>query len=124
MSGFRARAPGVRLRIVSRGFVGVWPTKSVWWANLSADSLNAVMEASRAHLSETVTTDSDGLHVDLSPAQLAQAGVDPGKPAVIEVRPYTAQDWERDNAGRIYESTDEMDAALDEYCALPDAESA
>ncbi len=37
---------------------------------------------------------------------------------------YTAQDWERDNAGCVYESTTEMDAALDEYCALPDAESA
>ena len=81
------------------------------------------MEASRANLSETVSTDSNGLHVDLSPAQLAQAGVAPGKPAVVEVRPYTTQDWERDNAGRVYESTTEMDAALDEYCALPDVES-
>jgi hypothetical protein len=81
------------------------------------------METSRAKLRETVTTDSNGLHVYLSPAQLAQAGVDPGKPAVIEVRPYTTQDWERDNAGRIYESTAEMDAALDEYRALPDAGS-
>lgn len=93
-------------------------------ARRAAGSLNAVVEASRANLSETVATDSNGLHVDLSAAQLAQAGVDPGKPAVIEVRPYTAQDWERDNAGRVYESTTEMDAALDEYCALPDAESA
>jgi hypothetical protein len=82
------------------------------------------MEASRANLRETVTTDSSGLHVDLSPAQLAQAGVDPGKPAVIEVRPYTTEDWQRDNAGRIYESAAEMDAALDEYCSLPDAASA
>jgi hypothetical protein len=82
------------------------------------------VEASRANLGETVATDSNGLHVDLSAAQLAQAGVDPGKPAVIEVRPYTTQDWERDNAGRVYESTAEMDAALDEYCALPDTESA
>lgn len=93
-------------------------------ADRAAGSLNAVVEASRANLSETVATDSNGLHVDLSAAQLAQAGVDPGKPAVIEVRPYTAQDWERDNAGRVYDSTAEMDAALDEYCALPDAESA
>jgi hypothetical protein len=82
------------------------------------------MEASRASISETVTTGTDGLHVDLSAAQLAQAGVAPGKPAVIEVRPYTALDWERDNEGRVYESTAEMDAALEEYCALPDAESA
>jgi len=63
------------------------------------------MEAPRANLSETVTTD-------------------PGKPAVIGVRPYTTEDWERDNVGRVYESTAEMDAALYEYCALPDAESA
>jgi hypothetical protein len=35
---------------------------------------------------------------------------------------YTAQDWERDNEGRVYQSTAEMDAALEEYCALPDAE--
>jgi hypothetical protein len=82
------------------------------------------MEASRANLSETVTTGVDGLHVDLSAAQLAQAGVDPGKPAVIEVRPYTARDWERDNEGRVYDSAAEMDAALEEYCALPDAETA
>lgn len=82
------------------------------------------MEVSRATLSETVTTDRNGLHVDLSPAQLAEAGVDPGNLAVVEVRPYTTQDWERDNAGRVYESTAEMDAAFDEYCALPDAESA
>ena len=81
------------------------------------------MEAPRAKLSEMVTTDGNGLHVHLTPAQLARAGVDPGKPAVIEVRPYTTQDWERDNAGRIYENTAEMDAALDEYRALPDAES-
>jgi hypothetical protein len=81
------------------------------------------MEASRANLRETVTTDSSGLHVDLSPAQLAQAGVNPGNPAVIEVRPYTTQDWERDNVERVYESPSEMDAALDEYCALPDAKS-
>lgn len=125
--------------VVSLGFQGVWGLSwraspqtragwlvavEGWWANPSAGSLNARMEASRANLSETVTTDSNGLHVDLSPAQLAQAGVAPGKPAVVEVRPYTTQDWERDNAGRVYESTDEMDAALDEYCALPDAESA
>lgn len=81
------------------------------------------MEAPRAKFSATITTDSNGLHVHLTPAQLAQAGVDPGKPAVIGVRPYTTQDWERDNAGRIYESTAEMDAALDEYRGLPDAGS-
>jgi hypothetical protein len=82
------------------------------------------MEAPRANLSETVATDSKGLHVACSPAQLAQAGVGPGKPAVVEVRPYTTKEWERDNAGCVYESTAEMDAALDEYCALHDAESA
>jgi hypothetical protein len=55
----------------------------------------------------------------------ARASGDAEKPAVVvEVRPYTAQDWERDNAGRVYESTLEMDAALDEYCALPDLKSA
>lgn len=80
------------------------------------------MWASRATFSVRVETDSDGLHVDLSAAQLVQAGVDPGKLALIEVRPYTREDWERDNAGRIYESTSEMDAALDEYCALPGVE--
>ncbi len=71
----------------------------------------AFMPASRASLSVSVTTDSSGLRVDLTPAQLAQAGVDPGQPAVIEVRPYTKEDWERDNAGRIYDTTAEMDAA-------------
>lgn len=81
------------------------------------------MEASRAKLRKTVPADSNGLHVLLNPAQLAQAGVDPGKPAVIEVRPYTTRDWERDNAGRIYENTAEMDAALDEYRSLSEAGS-
>ena len=81
------------------------------------------MWVSRATLSVSVETDSNGLHVDLSAAQLAQAGVDPGKLAVIEVRPYTREDWERDNASPIYESTTEMDAALDEYCARPGVES-
>jgi hypothetical protein len=82
------------------------------------------MKAYRANCRKTVMTDSNGLRVDLSAAQLAQAGIDPGKLVVFEVRPYTTRDWESDNAGRVYESTAEMDAALDEYCALPDAESA
>jgi hypothetical protein len=43
---------------------------------------------------------------------------------VGEARPYTARDWERDNAGRVYESAIEMDVALDEYCALPELGSA
>lgn len=81
------------------------------------------MEACDARLSVTVVTDSNGLHVAFSAAQVRRVGVDPGRPAVIEVRPYTTQDWERDNEGRVYERAAEMDAALDEYCALPDADS-
>jgi predicted RNase H-like HicB family nuclease len=41
----------------------------------------------------------------------------------IEVRPYSTQDWQRDNAGRVYRDAAEMDEALDEYCGLPDVES-
>jgi hypothetical protein len=82
------------------------------------------MVSSRATFRETAATDSDGLHVDFSAARLAQIGVDPGEFVVVEVRPYTTQDWERDNAGRIYGSTADMDGALDGYCALPDVEGA
>ena len=89
-----------------------------------AGSVNAHMVSSRATLRETVATDGSRLCVEFSAARLAQIGVNPGEPVVIEVRPYTNQDWERDNAGRVYESASEMDAALDEYCALPGAESA
>lgn len=44
-------------------------------------------------------------------------------PEPIGARPCTTQDWERDNAGRVYRDAAEMDEALDEYCGLPDAEN-
>ena len=47
---------------------------------------------SAAGITETVRTGRDGLHVDVSSARLKQAGIQPGEPAIVEVRSYTAED--------------------------------
>jgi hypothetical protein len=66
---------------------------------------------------QVIATDKDGAR--LSPEQLADAGVKPGERVVIELRPYTQQDWERDNAGTVYHGVDEFKAAMDEFTSLP-----
>jgi hypothetical protein len=71
-------------------------------------------------ITETVRTGRDGLHVDVTPSQLAQAGVEPGEAVVVEVRRATREEWIAANAGRIYESTGDMDKAIDELRALPE----
>ena len=69
---------------------------------------------------QVIDTNSDGAR--LSPEQLAHAGVKPGERAVIEIRPYTKRDFERDDAGRVYETTEEFVTSLEEYCELPDGD--
>lgn len=82
-------------------------------------SLICVMAISPG-ITETVRTGQDGLHVDVSRAQLAEAGVEPGEAVVVEVRRATREEWIAANAGRIYESTDDMDRAIDELRSLPE----
>jgi hypothetical protein len=69
---------------------------------------------------QVIATDEDGAR--LSPEQLAHAGVKPGERAVVEIRPYSKRDFERDDAGRVYGSADEFVDSLEEYCELPDGE--
>jgi hypothetical protein len=40
------------------------------------------------------TTDEKGLHVDAE--QLERAGIKPGSRALVEIRPYTEEDWVAD----------------------------
>ena len=67
---------------------------------------------------QVIATDRDG--AKLSPEQLADAGVRPGDRAVIEIRPYTKRDFERDDAGRVYDTVEGFVGSLEDYCELPD----
>jgi hypothetical protein len=67
---------------------------------------------------QVIATDKDG--AKLSPEQLAHAGVKPGDHAVIEIRPYTTRDFERDDVGRVYDTVAGFVDSLEDYCALPD----
>lgn len=69
---------------------------------------------------QVIATSNDG--AKLSPEQLTDAGVKPGEPAVVEIRPYTKRDFERDDANRTYDNTDEFVASLEQYCRLPDGD--
>ena len=69
---------------------------------------------------QVIATDKDG--AKLSPEQLADAGVKPGDRAVIEIRPYTKRDFERDDAGRVYDTVEGFVDSLEDYCELPDGE--
>lgn len=40
------------------------------------------------------TTDENGLHLDRE--QLERAGITPGSRALVEIRPYTEEDWVAD----------------------------
>ena len=53
---------------------------------------------------QVIATDKDG--AKLSPEQLADAGVKPGDRAVIEIRPYTKRDFERDDVDRVYDTVE------------------
>lgn len=52
-----------------------------------------------------IATDAEG--AKLSAQQLAEAGVAPGERAVIEIRPYTVEDWIAEGEGRVF-STEEF----------------
>jgi hypothetical protein len=69
---------------------------------------------------QVIATDKDG--AKLSPEQLADAGVKPGDRAVIEIRPYTKRDFERDDVGRVYDNVEGFVDSLEDYCELPDGE--
>jgi hypothetical protein len=71
-------------------------------------------------MKQVIATDENGAR--LSPKQLTEAGVKPGEPAVVEIRPYTKRDFERDDAGRVYETAEEFIDSLEDYCQLPDGE--
>jgi hypothetical protein len=69
---------------------------------------------------QVIATDKHG--AKLSPKQLADAGVQPGDRAVIEIRPYTKREFERDDAGRAYDTVEAFVDSLEDYCELPDGE--
>jgi hypothetical protein len=54
---------------------------------------------------QVIDTDLDGAR--LSPAQLADAGVKPGEPAVVEIRPYSEEEWIAEGEGKVL-STEEF----------------
>jgi hypothetical protein len=54
---------------------------------------------------QVIATDKDG--AKLSPEQLADAGVQPGEQAVVEIRPYTEEDWIAETEGKVL-STEEF----------------
>ena len=51
---------------------------------------------------QVIPTDDDGAR--LSPEQLAEAGVKPGEPALVEVRPSTLEDWIAEGEGKVLSS--------------------
>jgi hypothetical protein len=55
------------------------------------------------------TTDEHGLHVDRE--QLERAGIRPGSRALVEIRPYTEEDWVSDGE-RTFSSGEEFLAYL------------
>jgi hypothetical protein len=42
---------------------------------------------------------------------------------VVEIRPYTKRDFEREDAGRVYETTEAFVTSLEKYCELPDGDA-
>jgi hypothetical protein len=54
---------------------------------------------------QVIATGKDG--ATLSPEQLADAGVQPGEQAVVEIRPYTEEDWIAETEGKVL-STEEF----------------
>lgn len=56
-------------------------------------------------MKQVITTDEDGAR--LSPEQLADAGVKPGEQAVVEIRPFTEEEWIAEAEGKVL-STEEF----------------
>ena len=56
-------------------------------------------------MKQVIATGKDGAR--LTPEQLADAGVEPGEPAVVEIRPYSEEDWIAETEGKVL-STEEF----------------
>ena len=56
-------------------------------------------------MKQVITTDENG--AKLSPEQLADAGVKPGEQAVVEIRPYSEEEWIAEAEGKVL-STEEF----------------
>ncbi len=54
---------------------------------------------------QVIATTKNG--VTLTPEQLASAGVEPGERAVIDIRPYSEEDWIAETEGKVL-STEEF----------------
>lgn len=56
-------------------------------------------------MKQVIATSEDGAR--LTPEQLADAGIEPGERAVVEIRPYSEEDWIAETEGKVL-STDEF----------------
>jgi hypothetical protein len=56
-------------------------------------------------MKQVIATSKDGAR--LTPEQLADAGVEPGERAVVEIRPYSEEDWIAETEGKVL-STEEF----------------
>ncbi len=56
-------------------------------------------------MKQVIATGKDGAR--LTPEQLVDAGVEPGEPAVVEIRPYSEEDWIAETEGKVL-STEEF----------------
>jgi hypothetical protein len=56
-------------------------------------------------MKQVITTDEDGAKLSLE--QLADAGVKPGEQAVVEIRPYSEEEWIAEAEGEVL-STEEF----------------
>lgn len=56
-------------------------------------------------MKQVIATSKDGAR--LTPEQLADAGVEPGDRAVIDIRPYSEEDWIAETEGKVL-STEEF----------------
>jgi hypothetical protein len=50
-------------------------------------------------MKQVIATNEDGAR--LTPEQLANAGVEPGERAVVEIRPYSEEDWIAETEGKV-----------------------
>jgi hypothetical protein len=50
-------------------------------------------------MKQVIATSEDGAR--LTPEQLANAGIEPGERAVVEIRPYSEEDWIAETEGKV-----------------------
>jgi hypothetical protein len=68
-------------------------------------------------VNQVIATSQDG--VRHAHEQFVDGGVEPGERVVIEIRRCTERDFERDDAGCVYESVEAFVGSLEDYCELP-----